>query len=75
MELADELADGWKYWLQWQHVICPENAVELAAIEADAGRYVGYARAVCRRKPGVPLAEPIASVPTEYTPAPLLTGR
>ncbi len=75
VELADELADGWKYWLQWQHVICPENAVELKAVEADAGRFVGYARAVCRRKPDVPLAEPIASVPTAYTPAPLLTGR
>lgn len=72
VEVADELPDGWKFWLQWQNVICPENAVELQAIEADAGRYVGYARAVCRRRAGVPLTDPITSLPMEYKPAPLL---
>lgn len=72
VEVADALPDGWKYWLQWQHVICPENAVELAAVEADAGRNIGYARAVCRRRAGVPLMDPIAAIPSEYKPAPLL---
>lgn len=72
VELADELPDGWKFWLQWQQVVCPDNALELAAIEADAGRNIGYARAVCRRKPNVSLADPITSIPQEYKPAPLL---
>ena len=72
MELADELPDGWKYWLQWQRGVCPDNAVELAAVEADAGRHIGYARAVCRRKPDVPLSEPIGTIPSEYKSAPLL---
>ena len=72
VELTDTLPDGWRFWLQWQRVTCPENAVELQAVEADAGRHIGYARAVCRRKPGVPLTDPITTVPTEYQPAPLL---
>jgi SAM-dependent methyltransferase len=54
---ADSLADGWRLWVDWQRQIAPDNAVELAAIEADAGRYLGYVRAVGRRRAGVELAE------------------
>ena len=72
VEVADALPDGWKFWLQWQHVICPENAVELQTVEADAGRNIGYVRAVCRRKPDVPLSPPITSIPMQYAKAPLL---
>jgi SAM-dependent methyltransferase len=71
VELADELPDGWKYWLQWHREAVPDNHVEIAAVEADAGRYLGYARAVCRRKPAVPLGE-FAPWPMKYEPAPLL---
>ena len=51
--------------------IAPDNAVEIAALEADRGRYLGYVRVVGRRtdKELTPLVE---SVATEYTPAPLL---
>ena len=72
VEVADALPDGWKYWLQWQRVVCPDNAVDLATIEADTGRTIGYARAVCRRKAGVPLMDPIGTIPSEYKAAPLL---
>ena len=55
-------------------MICPENVVELQAVEADAGRYFGYLRVVARRRPGVPIDGPIETVPTQYTKAPLLRG-
>lgn len=74
VERAEAMPDGWKRWLDWQRVICPENALELQAVEADAGRYFGYLRLVARRRPGVPIDPPIVSVPNEYTKAPLLRG-
>ena len=40
--------------------------MELAAVEADAGVYLGYVRVVGRRIEGVNLDEPIVSIPTEY---------
>ena len=43
--------------LDWQHIIAPENAVEIAALEADAGRYIGYTRLIGRRLPDVKLEE------------------
>jgi cyclopropane fatty-acyl-phospholipid synthase-like methyltransferase len=69
---ADTLADGWKYWLDWHRAIAPDNAVEIAALEADRGEWLGYARAVGRRVPGAPLTTHVESVPTEYKRAPLL---
>jgi cyclopropane fatty-acyl-phospholipid synthase-like methyltransferase len=77
--LADTLPDGWRYWTDWQKVICPENRVEIEAVEDDRGRYIGYVRAIaCRRD--VKLEEPIASLsegtttslPSQYTKQPLL---
>jgi len=72
VELADSLADGGRYWRDWIEVIAPENTTEIAALDADAGRNLGYARLVARRKPGVQLAEPVTSVPMTYTTQPLL---
>jgi SAM-dependent methyltransferase len=69
---ADAMDDGWKLWLDWHRVIAPDNAVEIAALEADRGEYIGYVRAVGRRRPGVQLEEPIVSVPSEYVARPLL---
>jgi cyclopropane fatty-acyl-phospholipid synthase-like methyltransferase len=74
VERAESMPHGWKRWLEWQRVICPENSVELQAVEADAGRYFGYLRLVARRRPGVTIDGPITTVPTEYTKAPLLRG-
>lgn len=56
----------------WHRVIAPDNAAEIAALEADRGRYLGYVRAVGRRKAGVVLEEPVSSIPPQYMPHPLL---
>jgi SAM-dependent methyltransferase len=72
VELADTLRDGWHLWLDWQRTACPDNRVEIEAMEADRGRYLGYVRVVGRRRTGAELDEPLTSVPVEYTPSPLL---
>ncbi len=72
VELADAMPDGWRMWLDWQHVICPENAVELQALEADGGQTMGYVRAVARVRPDARLEAPITSIPMEYQIQPML---
>ncbi len=72
VETADTLPEGWQAWLAWQRVVCPENRVELEAIEADQGQYLGYVRAIGRRLPNVILDEPITSFPAAFAPSPLL---
>ncbi len=42
------------------------------ALESDRGEYLGYIRAVGRRRADVHLAEPFTSVATEYVHVPLL---
>jgi cyclopropane fatty-acyl-phospholipid synthase-like methyltransferase len=74
VEVVDSLEDGWQFWLAWLRAIAPENAVEIAALEADRGRYFGYVRAVGRRRADAPLYEPVASIPPSYTKKPLLRG-
>jgi SAM-dependent methyltransferase len=69
---ADDMPDGWQVWLDWQRAVCPDNTVEIEAIEADRGRTMGYVRAIGRRRPGVALEERIVSIPARYTRAPLL---
>jgi len=72
VELADSMPDGWKFWLQWQNVVAPENFPEIRAIEEDAGKLMGYVRAIARRRPGAKLDEIIQSAPTTYTRQPVL---
>jgi ubiquinone/menaquinone biosynthesis C-methylase UbiE len=72
VERADTMEDGWQFWLDWQRRVCPDNVVELAAVEEDAGRTLGYVRVIARRKTGVPLDAPIVSIATEYQRHPLL---
>jgi cyclopropane fatty-acyl-phospholipid synthase-like methyltransferase len=74
VELADTLLEGWQLWRDWLEVIAPENTVELQALEADRGRYLGYVRVAGRRRADVTLDEPIVSVPTQYVRKPLLLG-
>jgi SAM-dependent methyltransferase len=74
IELADTMPDGWQAWLAWHLAICPDNAAEIKAIEADRGRYMGYVRVVGRRQSRVKLEEPIVSVHSQYTKKPLLRG-
>jgi SAM-dependent methyltransferase len=71
----DTLPDGWRYWVDWLELIAPENLLEIQALNADAGRHLGYVRAVGRRRPGAELLDPVTSVPTEYAPQPLLRAK
>ena len=66
VERADTLAEGWRFWLAWHHAIAPDNHVEIAAIDADQGRNIGYARAVGRLRDGVRFDDVVVTVPTSY---------
>jgi cyclopropane fatty-acyl-phospholipid synthase-like methyltransferase len=77
IEVADAMADGWSVWLDWHRTICPDNHAEIAALEADRGRYLGYARVVGRVRSGAKLEpaifpDPLRAWPVQYTRAPLL---
>jgi hypothetical protein len=52
-------------------VVAPDNAVEIGAVEADAGATLGYVRVVGRRS-DAPLDDPVVSIPAWYVAAPLL---
>jgi hypothetical protein len=71
---ADTLADGWRFWVDWLRLVAPDNATEIGALEADAGRHLGYVRVVGRRRAEAPLYEPVVSIPAQYTRKPLLRG-
>jgi SAM-dependent methyltransferase len=72
VEIADTMPDGWRAWLDWHRVIAPDNRVEIDALEADRGEYLGYVRVVGRRREDVALDEPVVSIPTQYTKKPVL---
>jgi SAM-dependent methyltransferase len=72
VEIADTLPEGWRLWLDWHRVVAPENRTEIDAVEADAGRTLGYVRVVGRRREGATLEEPIRSLPARYSKKPLL---
>lgn len=74
IEAADTIPDGWQRWLEWEHVIAPDNHVEHRALEADRREYLGYVRVVGRRRSDVSLEAPIISVPARYEKRPLLRG-
>ena len=57
VDLADTMPDGWKFWLDWQRAVAPDNATEIKAVEADSGRYLGYVRMVGRRRQDAKLEE------------------
>jgi cyclopropane fatty-acyl-phospholipid synthase-like methyltransferase len=71
IEVADTLGDGWRLWQKWHEAIAPDNKVEIEALQADKGSYLGYVRAIARKKPGTPAEEPILSIPAEYLYKPL----
>ena len=72
IDVADTMPGGWQLWLDWHRVVAPHNEVEIKALEADRGSYLGYVRLIGRRNGQVGLAEHIVSVPTQYTKKPLL---
>jgi SAM-dependent methyltransferase len=72
IEVADAMPEGSERWLQWQRVICPENHLELATVEADQGRNIGYARVIGRRRPGEVFDITDHTMPANYVKASLL---
>jgi SAM-dependent methyltransferase len=72
VELSDPMPDGWRLWRDWHRLVAPDNATEIKALEADAGRHLGYVRTVARRRADVPLDEPLVSIPPSYTPQQLM---
>jgi cyclopropane fatty-acyl-phospholipid synthase-like methyltransferase len=75
IDLADAMPDGWQLWLDWHKAVFPDNKAEIKALEADRGSYLGYFRLVGRRGAGAKLADPIISLPEQYTRKPLLCGQ
>ena len=74
VERADSMDDGWQVWLEWQRTACPDNRVEIEALDADGGRHLAYVRVIGRRRVDANLDQPPASVPVEYRKKPLLRG-
>jgi SAM-dependent methyltransferase len=74
VETADTLPEGWRLWWEWVELVAPENRLEIDALNADAGRHLGYARVVGRRRMDAEIPEPVTSVPTQYMQRPLLRG-
>jgi SAM-dependent methyltransferase len=72
IEVADTMPDGWKLWLEWQRVVAANNEVEIRAVEADRGRYIGYVRLVGQRRGETKLEDTNISIPPDYTKTPLL---
>ena len=72
VEVADTMPEGWRRWLDWHEAVAPDNHAEIQAVASDQGRYLGYVRSVCRRRPDAPVPELIASVPVEYKKTPIL---
>ena len=72
IEVSDTMPDGWQLWLEWHRTVAPDNKVEIKALEADRGSFLGYVRVVGRRRADVKLPDHIVSVPTHYTRKPLL---
>jgi SAM-dependent methyltransferase len=72
IEVADTMPDGWQRWLDWHRVVAPDNEVEIRALEADRGNYLGYVRLVARRQDQAKLSDPIVSLPAQYIKKPLL---
>lgn len=74
VECADVMPRGWETWLEWQRFLCPDNTVEIAALEADRGQNLGYVRAVARRLENI-IDDPIVSIATQYENRDLLSGK
>ncbi len=69
--LADHMPEGWQHWLDWQTSVFPENRIEIEAVQADRGSYLGYTRLIARRS-AMKLDDPIESIPAQYTKTLLL---
>jgi ubiquinone/menaquinone biosynthesis C-methylase UbiE len=75
--VADTMPEGWKFWLEWHRTGFPDNSLEINALEADRGRFLGYIRVVGRRRGDAKLEDycwpdTTKSFPQQYTKKPLL---
>jgi len=70
--ISDSMPDGWQFWLKWQEIVCPDNHIEISAVKADRGEYLGYVRTVGRRGSSIALTEPITAIPAQHTRKSLL---
>ena len=68
---ADSMPDGWQYWRRWLEQVAPDNKIEIAALDADAGEYFGYIRSIGYRTDAY-LFDPEMRLPADYTQQPLL---
>ena len=50
INVADTMPDGWQRWLDWHRVIAPDNELEISALEADRGSFLGYVHLAGRRR-------------------------
>ena len=80
VEVADTKPDGWLVWLDRHKTAFPDNTTEIKALEADAGRYLGYVRVVGRRQGQAKLQDycwpdTTRSFPVQYTKQPLLRSQ
>lgn len=69
--VADGMEDAWQLWSQWQRLAWPDNSAEYTAVEADAGRTLGYVRMIGRRRSDIQLSEyawpdTMRSMPQQY---------
>lgn len=65
VELADTMPDGWRRWLDWQLAVSPDNTTEINALQADAGRTLGYVRTLATRT-AAHIDPPITTIDTPY---------
>ena len=77
IDVADTMPEGWRVWLDWQRTAHPTNRLEIDAVEADRGRYLGYIRLVGRRRADAKLEpycwpDTLREYPAEYRKMPLL---
>ncbi|MCA9055459.1 MAG: class I SAM-dependent methyltransferase [Planctomycetaceae bacterium] len=72
VSIADSLPDGWQFWRDWLAQAAPGNTMELETLETDAGRNLGYVRAVGRRRSDVELFPAVVNIPEDYTQRPML---
>ena len=72
VDRADTMDAGWKLWLAWQRATSAGDDTEIDVVTADHGRYLGYVRALARRRADVEPDEPIASLAVEYRARPVL---
>jgi hypothetical protein len=68
---ADTMPEGTQRWLDWHRVVAPDNALEIAALEADQGRAMAYVRVVARRTAAT-IDAAVTTVETTYDPHALL---